>query len=194
MYIKRDNQSINIIFSSEMGKKKIIKTVLIIAGSVVVLFGLITLLVLFFWFYSPSPQMERMRYWSQFKKIEIENDTGKPVCVIINFRYTEEELGKYSIIIDNEYTNRIDTFPHFQYDESSIYLPIKVSDSTPFPKNFKVSILDSTCTSILRELDFDEFISLTKNEPVIKNNNPLTQEIWWLHIDSIINSKMFKYD
>jgi hypothetical protein len=196
IFLQIRHKNVNLfVICREMGARKMIKGVLKIAGSLVVFFGLIILTVLIIWHSSTPHHLKRLEYWHQFKKINVENDTGKPVCVIINFRYTEEELTKYSITIDNEYFNRIDTFllgkPHW-YNSHGIHLPINEFDSIPFPKDFKISVLDSTCTSVLRELDFDEFITLTKNEYSIKNGNPLTQAIWWLQIDSIINLEQQK--
>jgi len=187
LQIKYKNVNILVIFR-EMGIKKILKTILAMVGSVVVFFSLIALTVLFIFFrLGPGP-----KYFEEDprKEIFINNNTGKSVCVIINFRYTEEEITEY--FINDEYFSRIDTFflgkPHFRHNGTSMCLPINRFDSIPFPKHFKVSILDSTCTFVLRELDFDEFIAFTKDESSIENNNPLTQKEWWLPIDSIINS------
>ena len=199
IFLQIRHKSVNLfaIFRT-MGVKKMLKGILTIAVSLVVFFGLGVLTFLIIWHSSEDPRMRGHRYWSQFKTINVHNNTDKPVNVIINFRYTEEELAAYSLTIDNDYLNRIDTFllgnSQHQFNFQKMHLPINEFDSIPFPKDFKISILDSTCTSVLRELDFDEFIAVTRNECAITNNNPLTQARWSLHIDSIMNSKTPEYD
>ena len=126
------------------------------------------------------------------KAIEFWNRSNQNVYIVTDFRYTEEEIKKFGIFEHLKDLNHIDTmFLTACYSMISRnrhpanvrrLLPIRWADDTPFPKNFSITILDSTRTVVLGKLDFDALIELSGYRDVI----PLGQTEWSLRIEDII--------
>jgi hypothetical protein len=106
------------------------------------------------------------------KNIYFHNKTNQSINIIVDFRYSEEELTERSKI--NLVFNKIDTILNLKKEDSSnLEAPIMRSDSiTGFPKKFNIKITDSL-GKLIKGYDKETFL---KNIEESKNMSGTIKE------------------
>ena len=157
---------------------------------ILVFFVFICLCLLFYWGWNStvSPR-EKIR---DYKTIEIINNTGENICLIINFHYTTDEIkncNRHGDIINKGY-NRTDTFflkREFPENHSyEIILPIKANKRAFFPSSFEIEIYDYEYSNILKKIDYKTFLEILQKKCFPDNTEPLDLNNWTIVLDSTL--------
>ncbi|MGN7986672.1 hypothetical protein ACTJKC_04985 [Pedobacter sp. 22226] len=160
-----------LFFRKKSLKVKIIGTVGLLAGIIVLLVAIAAILFLT----STDPRERNAEEAARHKWLDMKNRSQSSRSIIISYAYKKENKIKKVSDTLNLTTGT--------YHSSQHMLPVEVGDSTYFPNDFKIQVKDSL-NKLVAAYDKEEFLKKVKSDDsTYRPKNKMTMNFYVLEIN-----------